>query len=146
MPEAQEAEEKQEEERSGSPLDDHDYLVELYHEQDLTQAQIAEEHDVTSSTVSHYMNKHGIETRAHVVDDDRLEDADWLREQYIEQERTMQEIADEVGCSDGTVMRRIHKHLSEDELAERSGTRSGGDEDDGEDEAEADDGDESDEE
>jgi DNA-directed RNA polymerase specialized sigma24 family protein len=103
-------EEEEPEETETSPLDDEETLVELYHEEGLTQAEIGERHGVSSSTVSHYMKKHGVETRANVVDDERLEDPEWLEEKYVGEGLTMQEIADEVGVSDGTVMRRLHKH------------------------------------
>jgi len=113
MPEDNDTEEEQAEEEY-NPLDDPEYLREEYFEggpdgEGRTQADIGEEHGVTSSTVSHYMKKHGIETRANVVTDERLDDEDWLREQYEDEELTMQEIADIVGCSDGTVMRRLHQ-------------------------------------
>jgi len=131
MPEDNEEEEQTE----SSPLDDAEYLEAAYHGDELveggaTQAEIGEEHGVTSSTVSHYMKKHDITTRANSVSDERLEDAEWLEEQYVDEEKTMQEIADEVGCSDGTVMRRLHKFDIE---VRRSAT--GGD--DEEEEAEA---------
>lgn len=104
----EEASEEQEEE--GPALDDAEYLREQYHEQNKTQAEIAEQHGVTASTVSHYMSKHDIETRGTQVIDERLEDPEWLEEKYVNEDLTMQEIADEVGCSDGTVMRRLRHH------------------------------------
>jgi len=127
-----EATEADGEEAGGSPLDDERHLEKLYHDQGLTQSEIAEEYGVTASTVSHYMSKHGVGTRAHAVDDERLADPDWLREQYIEEGRTMEDIAEDVGCSDGTVMRRVHEHVPEEDLAERGGTRVGSGEGDGE--------------
>lgn len=112
MSEETEAQEEQAEEEAEnkSPLDDAEHLNELYHEQELTQSEIGEKYGVSASTVSHYMKKHEVPTRGRRVLDDRLEDADWLYEQYVEEDLTMQQIADEVGCSDGTVMRRLRKH------------------------------------
>jgi len=114
MPEVEEAEEA-EEEQNDSPLDEEEYLREQYHGENKTQAEIAEEHGVTSSTVSHYMGKYEIETRGTQVIDERLEDPGWLAAAYegdelVEGGATMQDIADEVGCSDGTVMRRLRQH------------------------------------
>ena len=108
MPEEEDTEEE------SSPLDDADYLEAAYHGDELveggaTQAEIGEEHGVTSSTVSHYMKKHEITTRANSVSDERLEDAEWLENAVDEEDVTIQDISDEVGCSDGTVMRRLHK-------------------------------------
>jgi len=115
MSEDEQAEETEEEEQNENPLDNAEYLREQYHGESKTQAEIAEDHGVTSSTVSHYMSKHGVETRGTQVIDERLEDAEWLEAAYhgdglVEGGATMQEIADEVGCSDGTVMRRLRQH------------------------------------
>lgn len=121
------------EEENSNPLDDEEKLRELYEEEGLTQAEIGEQFDVTASTVSHYMRKHDIEARQTRVSDERLEDEEWLREKYEDEELTMQEIADEIGCSDGTVMRRLHQI---DGLEIRRSRGEGDDED--EDEAEGD--------
>jgi hypothetical protein len=43
----------------------------------------------------------------HMPDDTRYRDEEWLREQYIEKEKTMQEIADECGCCRLTISRWI---------------------------------------
>jgi len=106
-----EAENENEEEQNATPseLDDPELLEEMYHGDGMTQQEIAAEYDVTASTVSHYMQKHGVESRTSRVTDDRLDDPEWLEEQYVANDMTMQEFADEVGCSDGTVMRRIHE-------------------------------------
>jgi transposase-like protein len=150
MPETEAADkaDEAEEEAEESPVyDDEEYLREQYHDENKTQAQIAEKHDITASTVSHYMNKYGIETKGHQVKDERLDDAEWLADQYLEEgeDRTMQDIADEVGCSDGTVMRRLREHgiieAPEDEEEEAEGDDEE-DEEAAEDEAEEADGDE----
>lgn len=148
MPEdndSEEAAEEAAEEESQSPLDDPEYLEAVYNGDELveggaTQAEIGEEHGVTSSTVSHYMKKHGIDTRANTITDERLEDEEWLANAYLSEEEggegekmTMQDIADEIGCSDGTVMRRLHKF----EIPVRRSATEGDDEED--DEAEEDD-------
>jgi transcriptional regulator with XRE-family HTH domain len=116
MPEDNDAEAEETMQKQTSPLDDAEHLEELYHGEGLTQAEIGERYGVTSSTVSHYMKKHDVSTRANVIDDERLEDPEWLANAYLGEEdggegeeMTMQDIADEVGCSDGTVMRRLHK-------------------------------------
>lgn len=125
MSEAEEADEAEEQETQPSPLNDPEFLREKYHAEELTQEEIGQldevvEHHggaVTSSTVSHYMNKHDVETRANVIEDDRLDDEEWLQAAYEgeveglgdEDGATMQQIADEIGCSDGTIMRRLHQ-------------------------------------
>jgi transposase-like protein len=131
-PEGAEPEDDEEEEKT-SPLDDPEYLREQYHEKGRTQADIGDEHGVTSSTVSHYMKKYDIETRGNAVTDERLDDPEWLREAYegdavAEGGATMQQIADELGCSDGTVMRRLHQ--IDDLEIRRSASESDDEEDD----------------
>lgn len=110
MPEQKTPEEEEEAEDESPVFDDEEYLREQYHGEGKTQSEIAEEHGITASTVSHYMKKYGIETRGHQVTDERLDDPEWLGKKYIDEDLTMQEIAEEVGCSDGTVMRRLRKH------------------------------------
>lgn len=106
-----------EEQEQTNPLDDEELLREEYHENDLTQSEIGEKYGgVTASTVSHYMKKHGIETRNYAEMDERLDDAEWLEAAYHGDEvrdggASMQAIGDflEPPCSDGTVMRRLHE-------------------------------------
>jgi IS30 family transposase len=105
---AMSAEAEEPEETEDNPLDDEEYLREQYHEEEKTQSEIGDEHGVTSSTVSHYMKKHSVETRGSGSVDERANDPEWLEEKYVDEEMTMQEIADELNCSDGTIMRRLH--------------------------------------
>lgn len=136
MPE-QEAADEAEEQDAKNPLDDPEKLKELYHDEEMTQAEIAEDYDTTSSTVSHYMTKHDIETRGADSVDERADDPEWLEDAYwgdtvTEGGATMQEIANELECSDGTVMRRLHEHdidvrqspIADDEDEEEEGAES----------------------
>jgi len=85
-------------------------LHELYVRLGWSQREIAETFDVTPSTVSHHLHKHDITTPGVGVSDERLDDPEYLREKYVDEGMTMAEIGEEVGCSDGTVMRRLHDH------------------------------------
>ena len=127
-----EPEEEAEEEEQTSPLDDPEFLREKYHDEDMTQGEIGELVGVTASTVSHYMKKHDVETDSRGALDERLDDPEFLREKYIEEEQTMAEIAEEVGCSDGTVMRRLHEHDIEVRRSSRGDDGEAAEEDDGE--------------
>lgn len=42
--------------------------------------------------------------------DERLTDADWLRERYVERELTTYDIADKCDCSKSSVVRWMRKH------------------------------------
>jgi len=46
----------------------------------------------------------------HPQSDDRLAYPEWLREQYIERERSTREIAEMCGCSPQTISRHLKKH------------------------------------
>lgn len=114
MPE-QEAADGPEEQDTQNPLDNPELLKELYHDEEMTQAEIADDFDTSTSTVSHYMSKHGVETRGADSVDERADDPEWLDNAYwgdavTEGGATMQEIANELECSDGTVMRRLHEY------------------------------------
>jgi len=106
MPE--EVTEDEEEAEEQSPVfDDAEYLEQKYHDEDLTQAEIGDEHDVTASTISHYMDKHGVDTRANQVDDERLEDEEWLTEQYSEEG---EDRPDEIGMGEKPLNDRLNRY------------------------------------
>jgi len=97
------------------PYRDESWLREQYHEQKKTTYEIADTARVCQSTILRWMKKHGIERRSpskartdgHI---ELLEDPEWLREQYLENECTLSEIADLVDVSRGTVRDRMKKH------------------------------------
>lgn len=41
---------------------------------------------------------------------DQLKDSDWLKKQYVDEVRTLQQIADEVGCHKKTVWKAMKRH------------------------------------
>ncbi|WP_157884867.1 HNH endonuclease [Halorubrum aethiopicum] len=89
---------------------DEEWLREQYVEEHRSTTDISEECGCARSTVSKWLNKHDIETRTGRVSDERLNDADWLRKQYVEERRRSSEIAEDCGCSKPTVVRRLNKH------------------------------------
>jgi transposase-like protein len=90
---------------------DSDWLREQYVDRERTTADIAEECGVTHQTISTWLDKHGIETRfSGELTDERLADADWLREQYVDRERSAADIAEECGCHNSTIRRWLDKH------------------------------------
>lgn len=92
-------------------LEDADWLEARYIEEQRTRAEIAELCDCSKKTVSRWLQRHGIQTRAgrpQVYK--RLKDADWLRERYVERELTLSEIAETCDCSNATVSRSLQKH------------------------------------
>ena len=96
-------------------LADEDWLREQYVEKDRLIKDIAEVLGCSNSTVSHWLNKHEIETRSRAERaryslPDEIDDAEWLQKKYHEEGLSCQDIADEVGCSDDTVLRSMNQH------------------------------------
>jgi len=103
------------------PWQDERLLRRMYREEGLSTTEIAEELDCSSSNISKWMQRHGIETdraerisknRPRVVDatPEKLTDSVWLEEKYIEQEKSCREIADEIGCSHSAVRGWLGEH------------------------------------
>lgn len=98
-------------------LKDSEWLREQYWKYGRSTIDIAEELGVSDNAVARWMEKHGIERRslseafsdADKSDLDKLQDPDWLREQYIENERSSNDIAEEIGVSGSTVLKRMEE-------------------------------------
>jgi transposase-like protein len=102
-------------------LRDEDWLREQYVEKKRTIADIADGLELSSDTVASWMDRHDIEARSpsearlaakssYSERTNLLYDEDWLREQYVERERTTHEIGDEIGVADGTVGDWLDRH------------------------------------
>ena len=91
---------------------DEEWLREQYVERERTTTDIADELGCGAKTVQRWLKKHGIETRkpGPQCPDERLKDADWLRGQYVERERTSYDIADELECSSTAVWSWLKEH------------------------------------
>lgn len=88
-------------------LRNEDWLREKYSEQKFSAVEIAEMVDVSTPTIYRWMEKHGIATRdkseantlgnQKVWGDRKYNDSDWLRDQYVNRGKSINEIADENG-------------------------------------------------
>jgi len=95
---------------------DGEWLREQYHDLEKNAAEIAEMLECTEGTVRRWRDKHGIERRS--MDDilrakytpDVLLDKEWLREEYVNKERTAMDIADDLECTFITVSRWVREH------------------------------------
>jgi len=95
----------------GPKYRDEAWLREQYIEEERSIRDIADECGCSCATVSDWLRRHGIETRnGGDKPITQLRDEAWLREQYVKQERTSRDIADECGCSKSTVLRWLKKH------------------------------------
>lgn len=92
-------------------LTDSQWLRHQYVQDEKTAAEIAEAIGCSPSAVQNWLNKHGVQIdKNRYFRSDKLADRDWLREQYVEKERTGYEIADECDCSFSVVYEWIRKH------------------------------------
>lgn len=87
-----------------------EWLHRQYHILGKTQKEIAEIADVHKTTITNHMQKHGLETRDRNVaislskgGDELLWDEEWLREQYVELEKTTIEMAEDRDVCKNTV-------------------------------------------
>jgi transposase-like protein len=92
-----------------------EWLRKQYHENGINQAEIAELTDVTKTTISNWMQRHGIDRRSAAEaqtdgDLERLKNEEWLRDQYCEQEKSSHQIADELDLDPGTVRNWMQKY------------------------------------
>ncbi len=95
----------------GKPWQDEDTLRELYHDKGLNHREIADELDCARRTITKWADKHGIETRPDTENPDRpWEDEDKLREEYIGDQKSQSQIAEEWDCDDTTIGRWLERH------------------------------------
>jgi len=91
---------------------DGEWLRQQYVEKGRPTREIAQECGCGRATVGRWLKRHDIETRPSGGEraDERLRDEKWLREQYIEKQRTIAEIGQECGCADSTAEKWLKKH------------------------------------
>lgn len=95
-------------------LRDKGWLESKYIEDDLTTYEIANKCDVTRMTVTYWLEKHNIPiddpSPSSWGDIEKLEDEDWLRDQYVERQKDTPEIADSINVASTTVGVWMEKH------------------------------------
>jgi len=91
---------------------DPDWLRNEYLYEKRSVREIAQKCGCSHGAVSNWLKRHGIKTRPKggCRADKRLEKKDWLREQYVEQEKCTREIAGECGCTKKTVRYWLKKN------------------------------------
>lgn len=98
------------------PYHDPEWLHMQYHAMGRTQEEMAESCGVNCGTIRRWMNRHEIPIRDNAKaaslsqgGDTRLWDADWLRSQYVSQEKTTREIAEYLDVHRVTVSRALER-------------------------------------
>lgn len=102
-------------------LQDEEWLSEQYHDKDKSQKQIADELGLSQSAVYKYMKRHDMESKRlgwHNVmgNIEKLDDEEWLREQYVDNENSQMQIAKKLGISQQSVGRYMEKYGIESRL------------------------------
>lgn len=102
---------------------DAEWLREQYVGQRRSTYDIAKQIDCSSTTVSRWLKNHGIETRSsgHRPCDQRLNDEEWLREQYKKGDKKPYRVARLCDCSSTTAQKWLVRHGIADESPTSTG-------------------------
>ena len=87
-----------------------EWLYQQYNILGKTQKEIAEECDVSISTISNWMGKHDIEAKQGSRKKGKWDNKKWLSRQYHVLEKTIEQIANENGCHWQTIKYWFDKH------------------------------------
>jgi len=90
-------------------LRDREYLYQEYVREGKSQAEVADRVGCGSSTVSRWLRHHDIPTDG-PTQYPKLGDEEWLRTQHRDNERSLADIADQLGCDDSTVLHWLNRH------------------------------------
>jgi len=97
---------------------DYDWLRQKYEVEKLTVAEIGEICDRSPHTICYHIRKAGFETRHTKSPRSLYKDPDWLREQYVDNRKTLKEIAEECNSSISTISYNLKKHNIETRKSE----------------------------
>lgn len=93
-------------------LKDADYLKKRYYEDGLTLKELGDEIGCSDDNVKYWLEKHDLGTRSRsesFTDGDiaKANDEEWLKEQYVENERSCYDIAEELDLNFETIRKRL---------------------------------------
>jgi transposase-like protein len=94
-------------------LQDRDWLEQEYVEHGRTTYDIAEEIGCDPQVVGGWLRRHDIQARSAAetqLKHPKLQDRDWLEQEYVERGRTTSDIAEGIGCHPASVGRWLHRH------------------------------------
>lgn len=100
---------------SNKPWRDEFTMRRLYLEEGKSFSDIANELNISESTVGRWLSKHDIETRKSNVeksnaDTSKLRDPEYLERMYFEKDLHLHEVADKIGCTKENVRYWLKKH------------------------------------
>lgn len=91
------------------PWRDKSLVKRLYIDKGLSVMDVSDRFGCSPATVSRWLDRHNIDAREQKTYP-KLRDESYLRSQYIDLQRSVYEIASEIGCSDVTVSNWLEKH------------------------------------
>ena len=95
----------------GPKYRDEEWLREQYWENEKTTADMAAKCCCSPSTIRRWMDRFGIDRQQEgAQSDERLNDRDWLENQYVRRQKSIYDIAEELNCSPTTVNRWLEKN------------------------------------
>jgi transposase-like protein len=93
------------------PWRDEDVLHKEYVEKGKSTVEVANELGASAGTISRWLDNYNIPVRSRGdVQDEPWHDEDILYQEYIEEGKTIEEVADALGASESTIGRYLHKH------------------------------------
>lgn len=102
--------------KSGANLEllrDADWIRKQYHDKELSISEIAKKCSVTPSTLSDWMDDHGIEKAGEGGcrgDTEKLRDELWLREKYVEEQLSIDDLSELLGVTNPTILRWLDRN------------------------------------
>lgn len=84
-------------------LENTEWLKQKYIDESLSMSQIGKLIGVTKHPVYRALKKHGIQARLHSSKYPHLNDKEWLRHQYLDNQKSVKQIAKEINATVGTV-------------------------------------------
>jgi len=106
----QEAQEPSDDELSEPKYQHEEWLYQQYAILGKTLQEIADDCGVREKTIWRWVQKFDIETRSGGPRPGPWKDEDWLRNQYIEQQKSVYQIADEQDCNEKTIRNWLAEH------------------------------------
>jgi len=89
---------------------DEDWLREQFEDENRSARDIANECDIAGKTLRKWADRFDIDRPSADTPPEKLQNADWLRDQYVEQRQSTVDIAGAVGCTPTTVSKWMKRH------------------------------------
>lgn len=99
------------------------WLKREYVEKGKTKEKIAKECKTSRPNIDYWINKYNIRKRKPYEYDPKYRNGKWLREEYLEKKRTIEDIANECGVKGATIRKWLDKNGLSSKFGERTGMK-----------------------